>query len=566
VQKQTIFHTRKPSVLLLFGLMTLLHLAPIWTYDYFATQDGPSHLYNSRVMLDLYTTKSPIFNQYYVLQTSFAGNLVSQLILIPLLAVASAPLTLKIFLSLYVILFCGGFWYAVSSINSGSRWIAFLIFPFVYSSWLHLGFFNFLLGTAFFFFLVGYFIRRQDNLRFSQIVIMALLFLLLFFSHIMAFGAGVLLVMGVVTVALALQFVEGRVTPRTWILPALAIIPSGILLWMFLQRYMHGLYPIENLRLAAWRIYSIAPIGSGSDIEFGIAKALAVLIAALAVGAGYLAWKRGRLFRSDAILLAALVFLTLSVVAPKAVNTGGYIRLRMVYLFFPTLILWISTQSIPKRVSRTAAALSVAISALLFVSRVPIYNELDRQIQEYLSVEPHVAPNTTLLALSFAGHGYRENALIGLSDDPSRRLAEDPALRVAKVYSPFEHLSAWLGMDKPVVDLGNYEATIPAFWTQYRSQVNPFVYIDEPFETLQRPFVANLFGYPPESGGQIDYVLLWGLDGKGRREIMPPRLRDQLTEAYDLIYMSTGRGLVQLYRLKNNLDNTAEIKALPLSR
>jgi hypothetical protein len=142
---------RCPWVFVVYCFVIILHLAPLWAYENFATQDGPSHLHNSAVMLDLSTVESPVLKQYYELKFTFAGNLLSQLALMVLLSVFPAFLADKIFLSLYVVLFCLGFWYAVPSIRQESKWTAFLIFPFVYSSWLHMGFYNFILGmTAFF--------------------------------------------------------------------------------------------------------------------------------------------------------------------------------------------------------------------------------------------------------------------------------------------------------------------------------------------------------------------------------------------------------------------------------
>jgi hypothetical protein len=42
-----------------------------------------------------------------------------------------------------------------------------------------------------------------------------------------------------------------------------------------------------------------------------------------------------------------------------------------------------------------------------------------------------------------------------------------------------------------------------------------------------------------------------GLDNNGIRRAPPKRLRDQLEQAYELIYVSPGRQLTQLYRRKD---------------
>jgi len=65
-----------------------------------------------------------------------------------------------------------------------------------------------------------------------------------------------------------------------------------------------------------------------------------------------------------------------------------------------------------------------------------------------------------------------------------------------------------------------------------------------------RPSSTELFGYPAGSVGRVDYVLLWGLDENGRHNRVPSKLRNQLADGYDLIYTSTDRRLLQLYRRK----------------
>ena len=74
----------------LFLLVVFLHVLPIWLFGYFATQDGPSHLHNSRVMLDYLGRGSPIFRQYYEVRPNLGGNVLSQVALIALNSVTPA--------------------------------------------------------------------------------------------------------------------------------------------------------------------------------------------------------------------------------------------------------------------------------------------------------------------------------------------------------------------------------------------------------------------------------------------------------------------------------------------
>ena len=390
---------------------------------------------------------------------------------------------------------------------------------------------------AVFLVVVGRFISDRKPLNSRQIVILACLLLLAYFSHITAFAAAAL----VITMMTVFAFISsGNALPlRTRLrhfFPLLSLVPSTIIALVFLAGNRGGgaNFSLDSLRLAAWRIYSIAPIASCSDGELLFGKAVAAIVGIVGIAAVYLKLRDGRLRFHDGLLAATVCLLVLTIIGPDTMGTDGvYIRMRLVFYFYFILILWMSSQVVPKALAAVTAVLAVLISGLLFVSRAPMYAELDRQIDEYLSADAYIDANTTLLSLSYASHGYH----------PTQE-------RLVKTYLPFEHIAGLLAAEKPVVDLGNYEADTYSFWTTFRPSVNPYRFINNSKHSDSRPSETNLFGYPPESGGRIDYVLFWGLDKDGRRNNPPPRLRDQLNQAYDLIYTSPKRQLVQLYRRK----------------
>jgi hypothetical protein len=533
-------NVKRDTVFLLFCLCIVLHLLPVWIYQHFPTEDGPSHVHNSAVMLNLLTAPAPAFREYYQLQATVAGNLTSQIILMGLLSVMSGLLADKVFLSIFIVLLCTGFWRAIAAVSSDAKWLAFLIFPFVYSSWLHLGFYNFCIGMALSLFVITYCIRNLGNLGLRQTGILALLFLALYFSHISVFGVVAVTVAALTVVRLVWERRQHEhlaskpsVNPSKYLL--LAIVPPVILLILFLSRYTM-LFKLHSLRFSAWRIYSLAPLVARSDVEYWFGKAVVAVVGVVTIFGFYSKWKDRRLRPLDGLLLAAAGLTLLIFMGPDAIGWGGLIQMRLVFYVYFALILWLAAQQIPPRVAKGAAAASVLISVLLFATRAPAYAELNRQIEEYLSTAPHIDPNTTLLALSFASHGYAP-----------------PENRLAKTYLPFEYLSGFIGTDKPVVDLGNYETLTFSFWTRFRPEVDPFRFVNKVVEAEIRPAAANLFGYPPESGGRIDYVLLWGLglDKNGVPRDPPKRLGEQLGQAYDRIYVSSGRQLAQLYRRKD---------------
>jgi len=527
----------------LFLLVVLLHVLPIWLFGYFATQDGPSHLHNSRVMLDYLGRGSPIFQQYYEVRPNLGGNVLSQIALIALNSVTPAWFADKVFLTIYVILMSCGFWYAVGAVRPEARVLSFLVFPFVYSAWIHLGLYNFCTGIAVFLFVIGYFIRHQVERGIRHIATLTLLFLLIYATHITAFCAAALVVAALTIVATFQDWwIRGESDSRfllksvkLHLMPLIAILPGAFLALSFVGHNSGARLNFDGIWMSAWRIYSVAPIASVSDGEFLFGKAVAFLVACVGICAVYSKRRDLRPRLQDGLLLATCVFLLLSFLGPDTIGTDGvYIRMRVVTYFYLVLILWIAAQQIPAYIQKMVASAAVIISILLFISRVSAYAELDRQIREYMSAGPYIQPGSTLLPLSYASYGYHPTGQ-----------------RLVKAYLPFEHIGGLLAADKPVVDLSNYEADTYSFWTSYRPPVNPFHFIDKEKRSDRRASEADLLGFPPDSGGRVDYVLIWGLDSNEWRSAPPSRLRQQLQEAYDLIYVSHDRQLVQLYRLKS---------------
>ena len=72
---------------LLFVLLLLIHLVPIWKYDYFPSQDGPSHLNNANIIRNYYRGDFGVFREYYKLAHRFGVNWTTHLALAGLMSV-----------------------------------------------------------------------------------------------------------------------------------------------------------------------------------------------------------------------------------------------------------------------------------------------------------------------------------------------------------------------------------------------------------------------------------------------------------------------------------------------
>src|SRR5262245_2872526 len=117
----------------LFAALALLYLLPFWAVHYLPTVDGPCHTYNAWMIRQYANTAQyPLFQQYYEIVWRPYPNWTSHATMALLMFVVPPLVAEKLLVSGYVLLFLGGAWYLVGAVRPEERWLAFLIFPFVY--------------------------------------------------------------------------------------------------------------------------------------------------------------------------------------------------------------------------------------------------------------------------------------------------------------------------------------------------------------------------------------------------------------------------------------------------
>ena len=154
---------------LLIGILIVVYLLPIWLFDYFPTQDGVSHVYNSQIITE-YGNQTYQFRDYYDINWFPFPNWLSHISL-TLLMFIFPPLTAeKVFLSLYVILFPLAIRYFLNAVQSGRDSLVILSFTFIYNYLLLMGFYNFAVSVPLFFLALGFWWKHKDALGKTRIV------------------------------------------------------------------------------------------------------------------------------------------------------------------------------------------------------------------------------------------------------------------------------------------------------------------------------------------------------------------------------------------------------------
>ena len=215
---------------LLFALMIVVQLIPIWSVTYLPTTDGAAHIASAEVMRKIGDPSLSVLRKYYYVSGEPSPNLIGHLALAGLMSFLGPLAAEKVLVSLYVALFPLAVRYAVRSIRRSASPLAFLAFPMVYSYLFAQGFYNFCLSIAVFFFVVGYWIRHRDELNAWRGAVLAGLGLLLYachlFSLMMACG-----VLGVLCICFWLK--EGRAGIRPVAVTGLAFLPVVVMSVLF---------------------------------------------------------------------------------------------------------------------------------------------------------------------------------------------------------------------------------------------------------------------------------------------------------------------------------------------
>ena len=536
---------------LLLLVLILAHLIPLWAFQYFPSQDGPAHLENANIVFDFFHPGRSIFREYYLLNKNLEPTWLGHFILASLMYVMPIFIVEKIFLSGYVILLPLSIRYALRAIRPDSGFLTFLMFPFIYNYPLHMGFYSFSYSLAVFFFLMGYWMRNHEQFTLRKMVRLAFLSLLLYFCHIVSL---VMAYVGITLLALWLilsDLTQDKPGPRfdfqvLWkafgrrVIPlVLAFLPTIILVVMFLS--WQGVESPETgiRRSLYWLLKDLTQMESLVSFqkeESLCSIGLGILFAALFLYLVVLKMRQRRPDRWDGLLAVVLGYVLIYLFAPNAMSEGSFITDRLnLYPFF-AFVLWFGVPSYLRSVKWGTMLVAIVITAASLGLHTLKYSELNDYLAEYLSGSHLIEPNKTLLPLAFDSRGH----------------APDGRVLSLKV-RPFLHASGYIAAQRHVVEFTNYEAgAYNYFPVLFRSNLNPYDHIGiKDRSIVWEPPQVDFLTYAGRTGGQVDYVLVWGIQERQRNHEATKSINQQLKKGYDLIYTSPRTGLMQLYKRKN---------------
>ena len=523
----------------LFALLLVLHVVPIWVVHYFPTQDGPLHVEN--VLALLQHASSPLLQRWYVPNWGAQPNWLTQAMLAAILPLAQPVVAEKIVLTGYTILFPLSF---RAAMPRGTRgwWAALLAFPFVHAFPFHMGFWNFCYGFALAFLAAGFYLRTRGRLGAGRFAVLAVLAVLLYLAHMVAL-AGAAIAMGSVLAWRAhVSWSRARGNParrqlvrRGYTRRGLALVAAAgpgvalALVWIAAHRE-HVASRIPFLELAEKLAVGYALV----SIDRRELLLSAMVMLAMFVAAVHLLLARSgrgpRRRAQDGWILAAALFVVFYFAVPDVVAAGAHVSDRFAWFALVSAAAWIGTATAPATsLRRIAVALAVIAVAALGV-RLQKQRDLSDLMVEFVSAERAIGAGRVLLPLALSPHGPR--------DDAGRRLG----YRV----KPFLHATGWIVAERGGVDLKNSQANTDQCPVRFSKELNPFKIIAGSLGRMEgMPPCVDLFA---AEGAAADYVLVWGATREELRTPCGGALEAALAARFEPVFLSEPRGLLEVWR------------------
>lgn len=505
----------------IFLLLVLLYLLPIWSIQFFPSQDGPSHVYNALIVKEYFNTNEyPLFHKYYDLNAKPMPNWFGHATMAILMFIVNPLIAEKLLLSGYVLLFLLSGRYLLINVDSTKKWLALAFFPFVYNYLLNMGFYNFSYSVGFFLLAVGYWWKHHQNLRLKHAAILNLIMVCCYFSHMVSTVIALLSIAVLWLVTIRLNTIKKHLLQIPMLLPS-CIFP----LWFVVSHgtTSHGSHwPSKRLfnyftALEVFYSFDNFQLYIGKILVFYFLVSLLV-----SIFTNKLRWaerfRKPHLQKEDGFLLLSITCLILYITVPDGMSGGGFITHRLSLYPYLILLPWLyGTLKQPIKWLSTTVLVVLALVNLVYLMRW--YPMLDKDMKEFRSGVEAVEPNKTIMPLIFNNHGHCDR--IGM----------------------FLHAIGYYCAYTKGVEWDNYEATTNYFPIMYKPALNSI-----------RPNTGVIEGHPQDMDiaanvNLVDYICAWEMP-------LNSAIQQRIEEHYKLVFE---KGRTRIYRrLKKTPNQTKD--------
>lgn len=435
-----------------YWVLIFFNVSFIFETKFIPTLDGPSHLINSQLIISLLENDN--LNQYFKFNETLVPNWIGHFILSSLNYFFPAFVADKVLLLIYFIGFPLAFRELVKTISKQNLFLSYFAFPFSFSIAFTYGFYNFLLSIVLLLVALNFWIKNeQKSLSLKQLVFLFIFFILMYFSHLFVLG----ILIGLIFLRVAYCFFtqifdknnEPKIVRRNFfikIIQLLILLAFPLLLSFsyfksntngFKSEYLH-MYQLLHL------IDEFNPFACFNKNEILIQISVLFYTLCFLIIAVVFSWFK-KLFSSNETkidqwlilknywLLALISIFVLFFLLPNETGSAGYISNRLAMLIYFFTIFLLANFSFKKWISISVIVLIVYANFGLINYYKSVERNLNKWANECNSFSEFISENSFVLTINNSDSWI------------------------------LKHFPDYLGIDKPMVILDNYECSVDYF-------------------------------------------------------------------------------------------------------
>lgn len=516
-----------------FYAVTILNMLPAILFKFFPTMDGPAHLYNSNLLNELLFRPHTSIADYYVLNPILVPNLLSHLILALINLCFPAFWAEKILIVAYLFLLPVSFRSLTKFYNNTP--MSYLIFPFCYSGLFYLGFYNFSISFILLFYTLLFWKKNENRLHTKSLFFLFLLTITTYFAHIFTFIFLVISLFFDIVLSWWSETIHTKSNIKIYIKKIIfvlvSIIPATALLIVFMSNteFETTKEALPTSELIKW-IKDVRPlIALGyeqelrfTEIYYHLLVVLSTIIFFMKIQGYKSKYQKSILsvtllkqliYPKNLYLFTSIVILLLYLIVPNS-SSAGMMSDRLCLIFFLYAITWIAIANYPIWLRKACLIVVLYVNFGLVLRYIKATNGL----------------NDTAIAINEASHKIKSYATVLPINNSNEWLQP--------------HFSNYLGIDKPIVILENYEASVGWFAVKWNESDFPILRLGDLYNTdCVYTWKSGKKNIEKNIEKNIDYVLVWGKDKE-----LDHVANEQLQKYYKLIYSSSDNN-IKIYEI-----------------
>ncbi|MBP6624840.1 MAG: hypothetical protein KA198_06695 [Chitinophagaceae bacterium] len=482
----------------LFYTLLLLALSLIVFPKYYITGDGASHTYNAKVLFDVVLNQDrDFYKEFYVINRSIDPNWMSHLLIGFFTRFMPPWLADKCFQLIYVLVFTFGFRYMIRSIEKSNSFLSLLFFPFLFTLPFQQGFYNYCFSLALFFWTIGYYLRKRHEIEHAVYqFVLSILLLMTAFSHGMPAIYAMMLIMLVWLAENYKYFIPFDIRRNAQALSRLSLImlPAAFMILLFLAKRGTGTVPHPwslGKKLIQFLSFWTSQSTRYEEIYPAIASAVLLLLCMLVLLFTRMKVNISKHMSIGFVFLFMILFTFISYLnCPHSIGGAGSIDIRLGFLP-PLFLLFYFATKLWSDVSRTIfMAATLIISVTFLVIRFPYVMRANNIGKEIMTASPFINDHSVVLNLHM---------------DDWQQIGKGDSLFHHD--GSFIHFSDFIGAEKHLIMIMNYEAEINYFPVNWQALKNPRESIPAMIPGIYPP-TGDFQLYEKQIGRKLDYVLI----------------------------------------------------------